>query len=84
MRKIIPLGYWNSNGIATAIVAVVNFFDGKLFDWAAYIGGTEKTWKEEDAYEEVKRHGCKLQSEFAVFLAEQQGHVDLTKGTYRL
>jgi len=37
VKKKFPLGYWNTNGVATAIVAVATYFSGQLFDWAACI-----------------------------------------------
>lgn len=75
--------YWNANGFAVAIVAVIN----PEVDWAAYIGaspdfGPVKVegcagafdqecpwghWSEEDTCRWVARHGCKLSKETASF-----------------
>jgi hypothetical protein len=53
--------YYNSMGIGVAIVAVVNYYEGELFDWAAYIGGSKKgAEREEWCTEDVAAHGCKL------------------------
>lgn len=52
--------YWNANGYATAIVAVVTLG----VDWAAYIGGGP-TRRESDCVVEVARHGSKLSEEDA-------------------
>ena len=81
-KKIYHLGYWNSNDVAVAIVAVANYIDGELFDWATYIGGTTKTWNEEDAYDEVAQYGCKLDANLAYYLARRSAY-PLTKETYR-
>lgn len=81
-KKVYPLKYWNSNGVAVAIVAVANYVDGELFDWAAYIGGTTKTEHEEDAYDEVTQYGCKLDVHLAHYLARRSGY-SLSKETYR-
>ena len=80
-KKMYRLRYWNSNGVAVAIVAVANYLDGDLFDWAAYIGGTTKVWDEEDAYDEVARYGTKLDIHLAHYLVEHSP--TLTKETYR-
>lgn len=48
--------YYNSSGIAVAIVAIVT----PNVDWAAYIGGTSMVEHEEDTYNQVADHGCKL------------------------
>ena len=71
-ERTICLGYWNADGIAVAIVAVANYFNGELFDWTAYIGGTTKTEHEKDACEHVAKHGCKLTSSIARFFALRQ------------
>lgn len=56
--------YWNSNGYATAIVAVVNLEVG---DWAAYIGGGPVE-HETDCVESVARHGTKIDRELAAHI----------------
>jgi len=55
--------YYNSNGYATAIVAVIT----PDIDWAAYIGGGP-TYHERDCVHEVARHGAKLGEAHARFL----------------
>lgn len=53
--------YYNSNGIDTAIVAVVSKHNGNILDWAAYIGGSKRgARREEWAIEDVAKTGCKL------------------------
>ena len=53
--------YWNSSGFAGAIVAAILFDrDGEMVDWAAYIGGCDRTWSELDAVEWIVDHGNKL------------------------
>lgn len=68
MRKTIAGRYYNSNGVATAIVAVVTYReDGSVLDWAGYIGGTTNTWAEDLAYEVVAERGCKLSIDDACY-----------------
>jgi len=74
VKKKFPLGYWNTNNIATAIVAVATYFSGQLFDWAAYIGGSPQTEHEEDAYNEVAQWGAKLDRDLAAYLARRKGY----------
>lgn len=60
-HRTIVARYYNSNGIGIAIVAVATYYDGEIFDWAAYIGGS--SWgaeREEWAVEEAAKTGCKL------------------------
>lgn len=72
--------YYNSNGIGTAIVAVVNHHDSEVFDWAAYIGGSRRgARREEWATEDVAKSGCKLSRIDAVHFFP-----DLPKERYRL
>lgn len=53
--------YYNSDGIGTAIVAVVSRHDGNILDWAAYIGASARgARREEWAIEDVAKTGCKL------------------------
>jgi hypothetical protein len=65
-REIEAARFENLGKHAIAIVAAVTYFDGVLFDWAAYIGvGTP-----EDVYEcyaEVAAHGNKLSRNDAVY-----------------
>ena len=62
-NKIIEGRYWNANGVAIAIVAVVT----EGIDWAAYIGGgcNGMTEHEQDAVEWTAKHGAKLYEEDA-------------------
>jgi len=48
--------YWNANGSAVAIIAVVT----PGIDWAAYIGGTGDDYRKEETLRWVARYGCKL------------------------
>jgi len=48
--------YWNANGYATVIVAVVT----EGVDWAAYIGGAPDWIRERDAVSHVAQLGDKL------------------------
>lgn len=66
------------NGMAVAIVAVVEYWDGEVRDWAAYIGASNQTLLEEDAAEDVAQHGCKLYRDEAAFFFPR-----LPKGAYR-
>lgn len=60
-QKYIVGRYFNANGIGTAIVAVVNYHEGEVFDWAAYIGGSKRgARREEWAVEDVAKSGCKI------------------------
>lgn len=82
-KKIHPLGYWNSNGVAVAIVAIANYAEGELFDWAAFIGGTTRTWNEEDAYDDVAEYGLKLDVNAACYFAKRNAYPFLVKECYR-
>ncbi|KKL23037.1 hypothetical protein LCGC14_2429450 [marine sediment metagenome] len=54
---ILNYSYWNTNGMATAIVAK----EGEVADWAAYIGATQSQGQsEEDTVRWVCRKGAKL------------------------
>jgi len=57
-RKVIRGRYWNCNGVAIAIVAVVT----EGIDWAAYIGGGcgSMTEHEKDAVDWAAKYGAKL------------------------
>ena len=68
MKQHIVARYYNSNGIATAIVAVVtrDRFN-HIIDWAAYIGGTTKTEHYEEGIEDVALHGNKMLQEDAEY-----------------
>jgi len=55
-RPIQCARYYNANGFAVAIVALITL----NIDWAAYIGGTDLTERQEDAIDWVSRKGCKL------------------------
>ena len=55
-----PARYYNANGYAMAVVAVVNNNGLDLFDWAAYMGGCSSDLSEQEALNWVARFGCKL------------------------
>ena len=57
--------YSNANGFALAVVASIKFYDGELFDWSAYWGGTDLTRHEEDAVRYVAKRGNKMSREDA-------------------
>ena len=83
-RQLLPLSYWNSNGIAAAIVAVATLRrDGSILDWTAYAGGSLKTQKEWDAYEDVAENGDKIDRKLAIFHARRRGYIELKSGLYR-
>ena len=63
MEIIRTARYYNANGFAVAIVAVIN----EGIDWAAYIGGTNETKHQEDAVKIVSEKGCKLYSKDAKY-----------------
>ena len=48
--------YYNANGFAIAVVAVISPF----IDWTAYIGGCDLTKREEDAVRWTAQYGVKL------------------------
>ena len=54
---------WYANDMGVQIVAV----QGEVNDWAAYIGGVSYYGPEEEAMEQVRRHGCKLDQKTAEF-----------------
>ena len=57
--------YWNV-GIGIAIVAVETHFNGKLMDWAAYIGGSVRgAQREEWAIHDAAQVGAKLSQKTA-------------------
>ena len=57
--------YYNANYQACCIVAVVNYIDGVVFDWAAYINGVDYRISEAEAVEWVADHGCKISAAHA-------------------
>lgn len=59
--------YENTGSIAIAIVASASYWEGELFDWAAYIGGTTDTWSEEAAIKTALDYGNKLRAEDAQY-----------------
>jgi len=61
--RLIGDRYWNSAGVAVAVVAVLGAGGGP--DWAAYIGGTTETRSEWTAYKHVMEHGVKLSRSIA-------------------
>jgi hypothetical protein len=58
--------YYNWNYKALAVVAVINYWDGELRDWAAYIGCSDQVELEEDCVAEVAEEGQKLAHRDAV------------------
>ena len=55
--RIVKRGrYYNANGFAVAIVAVVT----EGIDWAAYIGGTHDDRSADETVIWITRYGCKL------------------------
>jgi hypothetical protein len=62
-KEIITGRYYNSNGYACAIVAVVN----EGIDWGAYIGGADYMLSEEEAIEWIAKMGDKLSKEDAMY-----------------
>lgn len=62
---------WYANGFGVAIVAVTNHYDGKLFDWACYVGGAPSDVypKGEDLRPFVAEYGCKIDRDLAHHLA---------------
>ena len=55
-KKTIEGRYWNTSGVAIAIVAVTT----EGVDWAAYIGATVETMLSTQAVEWTVRWGAKL------------------------
>ncbi len=53
--------YWNANGYATAIVAVIT----EGIDWSAYAGGAPVEINEEAAVQFVARKGTKISKKLA-------------------
>lgn len=64
---IVPGRYWNCNGSMVAIIAVTHVVNGKLFDWAAYVGHHEGYYQHETEVW-VARHGEKVDVLLAEFL----------------
>jgi len=79
--------YWNSNGYAVAVVAVVTSqisLDGHAreipFDWACYIGATEsRITSKDDTIRSVALNGSKLSQAHAVALFPQFAEVRYRK-----
>ncbi len=63
--------YRNSNGFAAAIVATVAVTGhgiDKILDWTAYLGGSDKTQRQEDAILHIAdMTGCKLSKQDACY-----------------
>jgi len=55
-KEIVSGRYYNANGSAVAIIAVVT----EGIDWAAYIGGTQPDIPMEETQKWVAKYGCKL------------------------
>jgi len=64
--RIAEARYVNSNGFATAVVAVVGSNQGEIRDWAAYWGGCDLTRKEDDCLRWVAENGAKMSYEDAM------------------
>jgi hypothetical protein len=63
-RTIKEGGYWNANGYATAVVAVIT----EGIDWCAYVGGAPVEINEQAALNFVARTGCKISEGLARFI----------------
>ena len=61
MHRIVPGPYYNANGFAIAIVAVIT----EGIDWAAYIGATTDRIPMERTRLFVASRGCKLEEPIA-------------------
>ncbi|KKM83134.1 hypothetical protein LCGC14_1312470 [marine sediment metagenome] len=61
-----PRRYWSANGFSIAIVVLPG-----IVDWAAYIGATMGTVREEETVEFVAARGCKLEESLARTLFPQ-------------
>lgn len=55
-RKFHTARYYNANGFAVAVVAVIT----EGIDWSVYIGGTDLVEREADAVKWVAEMGAKL------------------------
>lgn len=55
-KKIIKGRYWNTSGIAIAIIAVIT----EGIDWAAYVGATNYVDDENDTEQWTAHWGAKL------------------------
>lgn len=76
-HEIRELRYWNGNGGAVAIVAVINWNVNKVFDWAVYVGAGPAQ-READCIAYVAEKGEKMSREDARHFAP-----DLPIGKYR-
>lgn len=56
IKAYLPGRYYNANGFAVGIVAVVT----KGVDWAAYIGSTNTYMDESQTMDWIAMYGCKL------------------------
>ena len=65
-----PRRYWSANGFSVAIVVLPG-----VVDWAAYIGATVGTVREEETVEFVAARGCKLEESLARTLFPQFSEV---------
>jgi len=59
-NSVITARYYNSNGFAVAIVAVITNSPAGAIDWTSYIAGTDRTWQEEQAVDDAVSRGDKL------------------------
>jgi hypothetical protein len=67
-RSVQGLRFENVGEHAVVVVAVVNYDDGDVFDWAAYIG-VGSSDNEMDCYEQVAERGNKLSERDAQYYA---------------
>ena len=64
--ETITARYFNANGFACGIVAVITRDDdGHVITWAAYMGGTDLVQREKDAIDWIAENGCKISLEDA-------------------
>ena len=55
-RELVEARYWNTCGVAIAVVAVIT----KDIDWAAYIGATKPVGIRDDTIQWTRDWGAKL------------------------
>ena len=64
-REVTGVRYSNCNNHTAAIVAVANYHNDTLYNWALYWGGAPCYLVERAAYEHVAEHGDKMSYEDA-------------------
>ena len=55
-KRIVEARYWNTNGIAIAIIAIIT----EDIDWAAYVGATDMIDYKDDTLQWTAHWGAKL------------------------